>query len=194
MTIVRIRLWTLTSLIKRATFIESGDLNKPVGKTLAGDNANLTPMQKDFFEAERRVSEINNFVESAISSRSGSKFNGMKTIDGTIVDAEIINNKLRYKLKTKSSGVINLEQGLVVDLLDDSQRDIFQGNLLTGRYGNDKPSKLAIDMVGNKSFNELDNSIMSNINSQVLGPNSPYANADQNPMYEDAIGKEESEL
>tara|TARA_R110002096_G_scaffold127840_1_gene275904 strand:- start:4074 stop:5615 length:1542 start_codon:yes stop_codon:yes gene_type:complete len=181
----------LISVLKRATFIASGDLNKSVGKTLAGDNANLSQGQKDFFEAERRVSEINNFVESAISSRSGAKFNGMKTVDGTIVDAKIINNKLRYKLKTKSSGIINLEQGLVVDLLDNAQRDIFQGNLLTGRYGNDKSSKLAIDMVGDKSFNELDNSLMSNINSQVLGINNPYANADQNTLYNDAVNKDE---
>tara|TARA_R110001606_G_scaffold44883_2_gene117126 strand:+ start:149 stop:1690 length:1542 start_codon:yes stop_codon:yes gene_type:complete len=181
----------LISVLKRATFIASGDLNKSVGKTLAGNNANLSQEQKDFFEAERRVLEINNFVESAISSRSGSKFNGMKTVDGTIVDAEIINNKLRYKLKTKSSGVINLEQGLVVDLLNDAQRDVFQGNLLTGRYGNDKSSKLAIDMVGDKSFNELDNSPMSNINSQVLGINNPYANADQNSLYNDAVNKDE---
>ena len=181
----------LISVLKRATFIASGDLNKSVGKTLGGNNANLSEVQKEFFEAERRVSEINNFVESAISSRSGSKFNGMKTVDGTIVDAKIINNKLRYKLKTKSSGIINLEQGLVVDLLDDAQRDIFQGNLLTGRYGNDKSSKLAIDMVGDKSFNELDNSLMNNINSQVLGINNPYANADQNPLYNDAVNKDE---
>ena len=46
-------------------------------------------------------------------------------------------------------------------------------------------------MVGNKSFNELDNSPMSNINSQVLGINNPYANADQNPLYNDAVNKDE---
>ena len=46
-------------------------------------------------------------------------------------------------------------------------------------------------MVGDKSFNELDNSLMSNINSEVLGINSPYANADQNTLYNDAVNKDE---
>jgi len=110
---------------------------------------------KSFLEAQRRASEILKLTQKAKSGRKASVFNGMRTKGGIIQNARLVGGVLKYDLKTKSSGVSNVEQNLTVDLNNAGQLSIFQGDLLMTKYGSDDASKLAVDLF-EENFNLLD--------------------------------------